>query len=349
LTDPPDQEVTYVGHDVAVVLLEDSRLQGFRLSTGELLWERTTFAPCRKLLLARSKVHSGCGNKVLSFETATGKQQVVDKGPYAGDPILVSGGATVAVPGNKGRVALYGSTTGQLLASKVVPEISRGFQSDVLANPGSPGICVLGLVGSAKNSFTYRAGCYDEKLEKRWTESFVFPGDRPISLRQLGPEHLVLDDQESILDPSVPPGPGRGLVVHWRDGQEHPFDDKTFATLENVAGERLQTDSDIFALTRTLAPADPLHYPARLATVVSDAARAFAIIVNGTTALAGIDRSSGHVLFLVPVSVGPVWTLDVAGGMPIVRSRFNDRWEVTIHDPVTGSVRYRDSRPRPKR
>jgi hypothetical protein len=82
---------------------------------------------------------------------------------------------------------------------------------------------------------------------------------------------------------------------------------------------------------------------AKIATIHD---RVFAVIANGTTALAGIDRSTGHVLFLTPIWVGTVWSLFVEGGLPIVRSRSSDLWVVTIHDPATGTVRYRDSRPR---
>ena len=82
---------------------------------------------------------------------------------------------------------------------------------------------------------------------------------------------------------------------------------------------------------------------------MADGEHIYALIVNGTTALAGIDRAIGHILFLGRASVGPEWTLELEGGMPVVRSRFTDRWEVTVHDPVTGDVRYRDSRPRAHR
>lgn len=346
LADPPDGEVADVERDVAVLLLEDSRLQGYRTSTGALLWERTTAAPCRKLLLAPPKVYAGCGNKVFSFEPTTGAEQLVDAGPGAGNPILVSGGTTVAVLGAAGRVALYRASGGPPTVSKVLPELSRAFQTDIIANPASAGICALGLMSGARRSLTYRAACYDEKLLKQWSQPFVFAADRPISLRQLGPEYLVLDDQESILDPSSAPGPGRGLVVRWRDGKARSFDDGTFATLENVAGDRLQTDSDVFALTRTIGPVDAARFPTRRADVVADQNHVFVLIVNGATGLAGIDRSNGHVLFLNPVSVGTVWTVQLVGGMPIVRSRYDDRWEVSIYDAVTGRVRYHDARPR---
>jgi hypothetical protein len=156
----------------------------------------------------------------------------------------------------------------------------------------------------------------------------------------------VLDDQDSTVESSSILGLGKGLVVRWRDGRAEPFTDKTFATVEDAAGARLRTDSDIFNLTRTLAPPDPMNLPRRFAKVVADRDRVFAVIVNGTTALAGLDRSTGHVLFLVPVSLGSVWTLQLEGGLPVIQSRFAHRWEVTIHDPATGGVRYRGERPR---
>jgi hypothetical protein len=348
LTDAPDEEVADIKNDVAVFLSEDSQIRAFAVSTGRLLWERTTSAPCRHLLLAGSWVFSGCGNKVFSFETTTGKEHVVDRGPNAGDPILVSLNATVAVPDTiRGRVALYQTATGRLLSTKVLPELSHTFQQDVLANPASAGICALGLVAGPHNASMYRAACYSDDLVRQWNKTFTFPGDQAVSVRQLGPEHLVLDDQESVLDSSARRDAGRGLVVHWRDGQSRSFADKTFATLEDAAGNRLDLDSDVFSLVRTLAPADPARFPLRSAKVVADVDHVFALITNGTTGLAGIDRATGHVLFLVPVRLGIVWKLDVGpGGMPIVRSRLSDRWEVTIHDALTGSVRYRDVRPR---
>jgi hypothetical protein len=350
LTDAPDEEVADIKRDVAVFLSEDSHIRAFALSTGTLLWERTTFAPCRHLLLAGSSVFSGCGNKVLSFETTTGHEHVVDGGPNAGDPILVSRDATVAVPDtSRGRVTLYEVATGRLLSTKVLPELSHAFQHDVLANPASAGICALGLVAGPHNTSKYRAACYGEDLVRQWGKAFTFPADRAVTVRQLGPEHLVLDDQESAPDSSSQRGRGvgRGLAVHWRDGQSRPLADKTFATLEDAAGNPLALDSDVFSLARALAPADLARFPIRSAKIVADADHVFAVITNGTTGLAGVDRSTGHVLFLVPVRLGVVWRLDVGpGGMPIVRSRFADRWEVTIHDALTGSIRYRDSRPR---
>jgi hypothetical protein len=132
--------------------------------------------------------------------------------------------------------------------------------------------------------------------------------------------------------------------LRWRDGEVARFNDKTFATLENVQGERLSSDVDVFRRKR-----DPANehedIPLRQAKVAGDEKRAFALIANGATVLAGVDRATGRELFLVPLPLGDSWNLEIADGMPVVRTRFADRWEVTIHDPTTGSVLYRDTRP----
>jgi hypothetical protein len=134
--------------------------------------------------------------------------------------------------------------------------------------------------------------------------------------------------------------------MRWRDGQPYRFDDRTVATIEDGNGERLTLDSDVFALTRNLPLQNPAQFLLREAKVVSDDNRAFALIANHATGLAGVDRATGHVLFLIPVSLSAVWNIDIAAGMPIVRTRDSARWIVTIHDPRTGVVVYRDARPR---
>jgi hypothetical protein len=62
--------------------------------------------------------------------------------------------------------------------------------------------------------------------------------------------------------------------------------------------------------------------------------------------LAGFDLASKKTLFLVPLpspaSDGD--TLEMASGLPIVRSRYNDHWEVSIFDPASGTVVYKDRR-----
>ncbi|MEA2697723.1 MAG: hypothetical protein QOI66_1994, partial [Myxococcales bacterium] len=45
----------------------------------------------------------------------------------------------------------------------------------------------------------------------------------------------------------------------------------------------------------------PNYFPVREAKIVSDKEHVFALIANGSTALAGIERATGHVLFQIPV------------------------------------------------
>ena len=344
LTDPPDEEITDVSDDIGVLLLRDSTIAAFRLTSGELVWERTPDAPCRQLLLAGARVYAGCGDKLLSYSVKNGDQKVVDDGPHAMNPLIA--GPVVVSPRDNGQINLYDSVGDKPLASKVLPELAGAFHRYVLANPGSGGVCVLGLVAISAKHFTYRAGCYDDMLTLQWTRSLSMkvPRDSIYDVRQLGPYFLVLDDQYSVLDPARPPGPGQGLVLRWRDGEVTRFKDKTFGTLENVQGERLSSDVGVFSRTRDLAN-EHEDIPLRQAKVAGDGRRAFALIVNGATALAGVDRATGREIFLVPVLLGGSWKLEIADGMPVVRTRFADRWVVTIHEPTTGSVLYRDTRP----
>jgi hypothetical protein len=349
LSDAPDAELVDIRNDVAVVLLADSKIRGFRLSSGEPLWISRSDAPCRNLLLAAGRVYSGCGNQVLSFSVTTGQQRVVDAGPNAGDPFLTESAAVVASRGGKGDIKLYKAGTDRLLARKVIPELSRAFHRYSLANPNptSAGICALGLAADTETRMTYRAGCYDGRLVPQWTKSLpiAVPRDNVYDVRQLGPEFLVLDDQYCVLDPAKPPGPGHGLVLRWRDGSVSAFDDQTFATIEDVRGERRALASDAFERTGALPADDPGAFPFREAKIVSDHDRVFALVINRATALAGFDRATGKTLFLVPIAIGPVRQLDVVADMPVVRTRFADHWLVTVHDPSTGAIRYRDERP----
>jgi hypothetical protein len=255
-------------------------------------------------------------------------------------------GAVVVSPRDSGQINLHDAAGDKPRASKVIRELAGAFRRYVLANPGSNGVCVLGLVAVSAKHFTYRAGCYDDMLTLQWTKSLsmTLPRDSIYDVRQLGPHFLVLDDQYSVLDPSQLPGPGQGLVLRWRDGQVARFNDKTFATFDNVQGERLSVDASVFSRTRDLT-VEHEDIPLRQAKVASDDKRAFALIANGATALAGVDRATGRELFLVPVPLGGSWKPEITDGMPVVRTRFVDRWVVTIHDPTTGGVLYRDTRP----
>jgi hypothetical protein len=343
LSEPPDQEVTLAGQDVGLVRLRDWRIQAFRLSTGERLWEVAPAAPCRNLVPARASVVAGCGDQVVSFALQTGKTTVIDSGSVALDPFVA--GDSIVSPHQDGRVDLFDVSTGRRRAARVLPELPRAFHRYLLPDPGSDGVCALGLISQSGKLMTYRAGCYDGRLAPRWSKSLPMhpPRDPIYDVRQLGPRFLVLDDQYSVLDPSLPPGPGRGYLVRWRDGQMTPFDDQTFATVENGAGERAAGENDPFRGTRDLSGSPAVGQP-RSAQVVSDDRRAFALITNHVSALAGIDRSSGETSFLVPVTVGAMAKLDVAEGMPVIRTELDNRWVATAHDASTGRILFQDAR-----
>jgi hypothetical protein len=344
LTEPPDEEITDVDGDVGVVRLKDMRIAAFRLSTGELVWQRVPFAPCRKLLLAGSKIYAGCGDQVVSYAVQSGEAKVVDAGPGAKTPLLA--GPFLVSPHEGGRVELYDSRTDKLRASQVLPELARAFHQYILANPVSDGVCALGLVVLSANRLTYRAGCYDDRFRPQWTKALpmTLPHDPVYDVRQLGPRFLVLDNQYSVLDPSIKGGTPRGLLLRWRDGEVTQVHDQTPATFETPRGDRLIPDSDVFGKTRSLV-VEHEEIPLRQAQVDGDDRRTFALIANGATGLAGIDRATGRTLFLVPVALGGLWKLEMADGLPVVRTQFVDRWEITVFDPTTGRVVYRDARP----
>lgn len=343
LSEPPDQEITIAAQDVGLVRLRDWRIQAFRLSTGQRLWEVAPAAPCRTLVPAGASVVAGCGDKVISFALKTGKTTAIDSGTVALDP-FVAGDAIVS-PHADGRVDLYDVATGQRRATRVLPELPRAFHRYLLPDPGSDGVCALGLVSQSSKLMTYRAGCYDGRLTSRWNKTLPMhpPRDPVYDVRQLGPRFLVLDDQYSVLDPSLPPGPGRGYLLRWRDGQMTPFEDQTFATVENSAGERTSNESAPFRRARDL-PGPPAVGQPRNAQVVSDNRKTFALITNRGTALAGIDGSTGMTTFLVPVTVGALAKLDVADGMPVIRTQLDNRWVVTVHEATTGRVVFQDAR-----
>lgn len=313
-------------------------LQAFDLRDGTLRWTRSTAAPCRHLAQAAGRIISGCGDKLLAFAATDGAETIIDAGPRALDPVV--SGRRIVSPHSDGRLNVYDAADGHLTASDVPPELARAYHRNVLADPFGDGACVLGLTGT-----TYAAACYDAALKRKWVTSLpATRGAAAFDLRQLGPRALVLDDQSSPAGRLTKPSAGRGMVIAWRDGRTSPFTDGTFATVEDRAGKPLRPAPDPF----TGAHAFPLSgdaHPLRAAQVVDDDGRAFALIRNGASALAGVDRATGRTLFLVPVALGVLWRLELADGMPVVRTRFADRWTLTVHDPRTGAVLYRDSRP----
>jgi hypothetical protein len=290
LVDAPDDEITDVIGDTLVVLLVDSTLRGFRLSTGQPLWQRVTAAPCRRLLLAGRNVHAGCGDKLLAFTAELGAETVVDPGPGAGDPILIDDGAIVASVHGDGHVVLYGADNHQLVARKRMLELARAFHRHVLAAPAGGGVCVLGLVAGPSGRSAYRAGCYDDTLSPLWTKPLPLKlaPEVPYDVRQLGPRYLVLDDQEAGLQPTLPLGPGRGFILRWRDGQVTFFEDQTFATIEAPDGERLTSTPEVFARTGALgsAAANGAAFSRREAKIVSDRDHSYVVVVNRSAGLA---------------------------------------------------------------
>ena len=349
LTDTPDQEITEPSTDVAVVLSVDARLSGYRLSSGQWLWTSKVDGPCRHLSLAGRMVYSACGDFLYSFVTDSGMHAIVDDGPDVRDPVVVAGGAIVASVRGGGRVSLYAAGSGEKVVSRVLPEIARAMHTRVMADPAGGGVCAIGL-GQRSGAMAYHAGCYDRALKPLWTKwlPLKLTPDVQFQVAQLGPRFLVLDDQESVLNPWLPGGPGSGWVLNWNDGELTPFKGDTFATVESPAGTRLRPQPDFFAQTAQFdsVAANGAPFPRRVAQVVSDHGRAYAIVVNRAAGLAGVDTTTGRTLFLVPLRLGDTWSLDVMEGYPVVRTEFTNSWIATVHDPETGATLYRDERPR---
>jgi hypothetical protein len=339
LADVPDEELTDLAAGIATLIPRSGDVTAFDLSDGTTRWYRATTAPCRHLVSTLRGAMSGCGDRVIRFGRADGAETIVDRGPHASDPIVV--GSTIVSPHEDGRINVYDADTGRLRASRVIPELARAYQSWTFGDGAGEGVCVLGLAGT-----TYSAGCYDRTLRRRWASRLPVPkrGAEPYDVRQLGPRLLVLDDQSSPNGRFDAPSVGAGVVLSWADGRSTPFSDGTFATIEDRSARRLRPDPDPFTNARLLPPSGDFR-DTRDALIVEDESRAFALIANGATALAGVDRSSGRTLFLVPVPVGRLWKLELANGMPVVRTRFDDHWVVTVHDRKTGTVLYRDARP----
>jgi hypothetical protein len=136
------------------------------------------------------------------------------------------------------------------------------------------------------------------------------------------------------------------VTVRLRDGTISEFADGTFASLEKRGGERVTAQAVLDLLRPPPRPAwDHPGFAFRSARVAVDGERAYALIVNESTELVGVELSSGRVLFRVPVALGNAdWALELARGFPIIRSRSEREWRASIHDPSTGRVLYEDQR-----
>lgn len=349
VADPPDEEVSDPSTDVAVLLSVDSALQGFRLSSGKLLWKRTTEAPCRHLSLVQHEILSGCGDSLYVLAEQTGEVSLIDPGPGVGDPVVTGDGQVIASVNDRGRVTLFRARSHTRVGSKVVPELDRAFHREVLPGPDGAGICALGLFASS-GRLHYRAGCYDDAFGRKWTKSLPLKlaSENQYEVAQLGPRYLVLVDQTSEREPPLPPEPGPTLLLRWADGDVTLTHDQTFATIDDSQGRRSSLTPDAFVRTRELdsISSNGAAFPRRQASVVSDEEHSYAIIVNRAAALAGVDRRSARVLFLVPLGLGDMWSLELASGYPVVRTRFTDHWRASVYSPNSGALLYQDVRPR---
>ena len=165
-------------------------------------------------------------------------------------------------------------------------------------------------------------------------------------LRQIGPFRAIFQDEPPIWTGERSPGSSRGAILDWRNGTVTQFDDGTFATIEDSAGLRITSPevSGVFDRAQALQ-VDHDHFAAPDALTARDASRAFIVIRNGSSGLAGIDLSTWRVSFLVPLAVGAGrTTVEIASGFVIVRTQSQSNWRATIHDPITGRVLYRATR-----
>jgi hypothetical protein len=347
----PEAELSNHVADFGATLQRDGTVEALQLSTGVRLWSQTPDAPCRTIAHGGGHVYAACGQELLSFGSIDGAVSVVDKSGVM--QAFVAGSRLVTRrndgPRNHGRVTLFDTATNKQLASKQLPELVRSLHPYLIpSGTAADRLCALGLFAAGGRPPVYKAGCYDGALARVWHK--VLPADDvtpPLGVRQAGPHHLLLDDQSTPIDPSTATKQGRGLVVRLRDGVITPFDDGTFAILENAAGDRLpmQIEREMLAEVRRLR-ADSPRPSYREARCAAIGKRVFALVKNGSTGLVGVDAETSRVLFAVPVGLDQTYALEIAAGFPIVRTLFGDRWRASIHDPATGRVLYKDERPR---
>jgi hypothetical protein len=352
----PDQELSDPDSDLAVVLQYDGRLRGFRLSTGAQVWSVSPYAPCRTVVLGGPHVYAACGDKLLSYGKADGSFSELKQA--GASEVVVAGALLASLDHRTGHASLFETATNRLIADKRLPEIERPWHFGLVPVSSVDGVCSYGvhMDAAVPNGWACRVGCYDRRLSLLWgnSVSFTLPAD-PDALdslgtseliRQTGPSHLVLASVPA--SNSKHKGRSPGAVVRWRDGRVTYTDDGTFATVEDAHGERFTTAEVLRMFTDLPGPAnDKLDWDFRDANIVGDGERTFALIVQkGRTALAALEVATGRVLFRVHVPLGyRGWKLELAGGLPIVRTDLGKSWRATVHDPGTGRVLYRDERP----
>ena len=350
-TAPPDEERNDPASDLGVVMLHSGEIQAFRLSTGEQLWSRMPYAPCRTFFLAGPHVYANCGDRLLSYDHLDGHETIVDEGRRV--QLGIATPDFVVSDHGGGRITLFDARDNKPIVSKVLrPLVHMQMEVDSLVpRPDAPGICFLGVVADgifSSNEAGYTAACFDETLRPVWTKKLGF-GRRAkfgYDVRQGGPTHLVLRDDIFDSDEKTQKSL-RGVVIRWRDGEVTPFDDGTFATIEDEHGERITAPAllEVFAATKDLPMGNEWHRRAEAVTRV-DGHRAFVLIKNEKSGLAGFDLVDKRVLFLVQAPVGQEGlSLDVVAGFPVVRSKVDAYPHVRVYDPQSGRVLYSDRRP----
>jgi hypothetical protein len=351
----PDEELNDPRSDFAVVMLIDGRMEAYRPSTGGRLWSRPTLPPCRWLTITEVHVYAECNGDLVSFDRTDGTSKVLENDADLGQ-IAVAGSAIVALH-ERGVVSVFDARTNKRLARKVLPAFYRSPEQVFVTTSAVDGLCFYGLHWTRGNRWYYDVGCSDQRLTPMWSKRVSFdlatpPGDREAApheaVRQDGPYHLVLDDQ---LLTTQREGPGKGLIVRWRDGAVIQTTDRTFATIEDPRGERLTADAirDVFTQPSERHRRQEEFYSERHARIASDGHRTFALIVNGSSRLTGIDVERGQPLFTVAVPIGMLGhSVAVMEGLPIVTTKLSAggiKARASIHDPLTGRVLYEDERP----
>jgi hypothetical protein len=323
---PPDQELTDAAADFAVALLDDGRIEGVRLSTRVVLWSRPSRPPCGAVDLG-AEVYALCNGRVLALNRGTGEARTLEGGWDAVEVMALPGGLVV-VRHDSGVVVVFEGHRAAVRRS--LPATLGGGH---LVRTREAGVCAYGVRGERLS-----AGCWDGRLKPRWSVTLPFVTDPGApspeeELRQVGPAHLVLPDR----------------VLSWRDGVVTR--EIAHAAVADQSGARVAPAAVSEALMRTLpAPngQERIESAPRSYTV-ADGARAFLLVVEGAGRLAAFDTTRAQAVFVVAVPLGMLGArLEVASGFPVVRTKLAEggtRVRVTIHEPTTGRVVYRDERP----
>jgi hypothetical protein len=322
---PPDLERNDLAGDFAVALLDDGRLQAYRLSTGQQLWSVPGHPPCEKMDLG-TEVYELCGGNLLAMPRAGGKPRLLERDSELGQLLAFKGSIAVS---NAREAAAIRPGKGRSVRRT---SLSRALGGGVFVPTDGEGLCSVAVDDRA-----ITMGCWDGQLKRRWLRTFpmtVPPGEPSAFelVRQDGPYHVIFPDR----------------VISWRDGTVSR--ETAYATVEDSDGHRIDPAAVQDALSRALpalAGQERLNeHP--FAHVSADDGRAYVLAANGTGRLVGFDRHDKRRLFVVPALLGLLRDdLELIAGFPVVRTKMAEggqRQRVTIHDPATGAVLYQDER-----